>query len=117
MNEGGACRVVDLRAAVAHVVNGCRHVAFGVRYPHETLDAVIFECGGNRIVRTAMLNGFERLSAAVGDSGLAVNESVRHLCHESVGTAVKGVFCTFWSDAPEPFAAIITVVDSVELPT
>ena len=27
-----ACRVVDLRAAVAHVVNGCRHVALGVRH-------------------------------------------------------------------------------------
>ena len=39
-----------------------------------------------------MLDGLERLSAAAGDSRLAVSESVRHLCHESVGTAVKGVF-------------------------
>ena len=42
-----ACRVVDLRAAVAHVIDGCCHVALGVRHPHETLDAVILECGGN----------------------------------------------------------------------
>ena len=79
-----ACRVVDLRAAVAHVVNGCRHVALGVRHPHETLDAVIFKGGGNLTVRSAVLDGLERLSAAVGDSGLAVAKSVRHLCNESV---------------------------------
>lgn len=36
-----ACRVADLRAAVAHVVNGCGHVALGVSNPYKPLYAVL----------------------------------------------------------------------------
>lgn len=61
-----ACRVADLRAAVAHVVNGCGHVALGVSNPYKPLDAVILECGGNLTVRTAVLDGLDSLAAAIG---------------------------------------------------
>ena len=87
-----ACRVVDLRTAVTHVVNGCRHIALSISDSYKSLYAVILKCGGNLTVRTAVLDGLDCLPAAVGDSGLAVSECVRHLCHECVGTAVKGIF-------------------------
>lgn len=33
-----------------------RHVALGVRHPHETLDTVVLECGGNLTIRATMLD-------------------------------------------------------------
>lgn len=42
IGKGGdaACRMVHLDAAVAHVIYGGRHVAFGISYSDQTVDAL-----------------------------------------------------------------------------
>ena len=52
-----ACRVADLRAAVAHVVSGCGNIALRVCDPYKSLDAVVLEGGGNLTVWAAVLDG------------------------------------------------------------
>ena len=52
-----ACRMVHLRAAVAHVIGGCRDIALRVCYTDKTLYAVILKRCGNLTVRSALLDG------------------------------------------------------------
>ena len=70
VSEAGdaACRMVHLRAAVAHVVSGYGNIALRVGDTNKALYAVILKRGGNLTVRTALLNGLHRLAAAVGKS-------------------------------------------------
>ena len=81
-----ACWVVDLRAAVAHVVNGCCHVALGVRHPHETLDAVVLKCGGNRTVGSARLDCLDSLTTTIGMGNLMVLKSVLYIGHKIIAS-------------------------------
>ena len=65
-----ACRMVHLRAAVAHVVSGCGNIALRVSNTDKTLYAVIFKRGGYLTVRTALLDGLQGLATAIGMGSL-----------------------------------------------
>ncbi|WP_133166581.1 hypothetical protein [Duncaniella muris] len=59
--------MVDLRAAVAHVVGGEGLVALNVSDSYKSLDSVIFKRGRDFTVRSAMLNRLDSLAASVGE--------------------------------------------------
>ena len=61
-----ACRMVHLRAAVAHVISGCGNIALRVSNTDKTLYAVILKRGGNLTVRTALLDGLQGFATAIG---------------------------------------------------
>ena len=44
-------RLLGEHAAERIVGKRRHHVALGVRHPHETLDTVVLECGGNLTIR------------------------------------------------------------------
>ena len=86
-----ACRVADLRAAVAHVVNGCGHVALGVSNPYKTLYAVILKRSGNLTVRTALLDGHQGLATAIGMGSLDIMECVCYGCNKCMTAVVNSI--------------------------
>ena len=61
-----ACRMVDLRAAVAHVVGGKGLVALGIGDFYKSLDSVIIKCGRDFTIRSAVLNRFDSLATTIG---------------------------------------------------
>ena len=95
IGEGGdaACRMVHLGAAVAHIIYGGRHVAFGVGDSDQTVDAVILEGGGDFSVRTAELLGHDGLAAAVGIGSLLVAQSIDHGSYQCTAACIRGIGC------------------------
>ena len=61
-----ACRMVNLRAAVAHVVGGKGLVALGICNFYKSLDSVIFKCSLDCAVGSAVLNRFDCLATTIG---------------------------------------------------
>ncbi|GFI53346.1 hypothetical protein IMSAGC021_01663 [Muribaculaceae bacterium] len=84
--------MVDLRAAVSHVVNRRGDILICVSNLNKTLDAVILKRCCNLTVRSTHLNGLDRLAATVGMRCLLVAERVGNCRYKSIGTIVKRIF-------------------------
>lgn len=77
-------RLLGEHAAERVIGKRRRHVALGVRHPHETLDAVIFKGGGNLAVWAARLDCLDSLTTTIGMGNLMVLKSVLYIGHKII---------------------------------
>ena len=94
VGKGGdsAGRMIYLRTAVTHIIDGGRYIALGVCYLDQSVDTIILERGGNRSIWSAELFALHGFATTLSIGSLTIPQRIGYSRYKRIATCVRGVF-------------------------